>query len=159
MNLNEYVQYLDAFRAAKDGNKKGQLVLARYNSMIAVKREKAQMSRLILKELVSCSDRHRSSPDLGLLKEWQERLRNRPILTGAYLRPSLLNGPLPRMKPQPVGVSMMIRNRRLARERRLEKAERIRNLKQDMTKEAEFEQALDKLASVEPVFQDEEWGE
>ena len=39
-------------------------------------------------------------------------------LTGGFLRPTIFNGPLPRIKPQPLGLSMMIHNRLRARERR-----------------------------------------
>ncbi|EAL22159.1 hypothetical protein CNBC2970 [Cryptococcus deneoformans B-3501A] len=44
-----------------------------------------------------------------------------PRLTGGYLRPTLFNPPLPRLKPQPIGLSMMIHNRLRKRERRMEK--------------------------------------
>jgi hypothetical protein len=42
----------------------------------------------------------------------------KPRLTGGYLRPTLFNPPLPRLKPQPEGLSMMIHKRLRVRERR-----------------------------------------
>lgn len=92
-------------------------------------------------------------------------MRNRPILTGSYLRPSQSNGPLPRLKPQPVHISGMIHKRRKARERRLERGAQIAEWRRDMRREAELELALaNKVktdgASVEMVYQPyvSDWG-
>ncbi|KAH8112251.1 hypothetical protein DFH11DRAFT_1706665 [Phellopilus nigrolimitatus] len=139
-------RYLDAFRASNGGDERLQRVLKRYNEMIGAKREKEQMKDVLRRELA-----------------WQERLRHRPILTGAYLRPTFFNGPLPRMKPQPVHISMMIRRRRLARERRGEKYAELVEHRDDIYRESTFEEALSgaALGSDEqeflPVFDEKEW--
>lgn len=69
-----------------------------------------------------------SSHELNLLsffsqQAWRHRLANRPILTGTFLRPSPFNKPLPRMRRQPLALSMMIRKRRAAHARRIEQQE------------------------------------
>lgn len=61
------------------------------------------------------------------------------------------------MKPQPVAVSMMIRKRRLARERRGEKYEQLRMMQEDVKHEAEFESNLRKAEWMRPFFHNAEW--
>jgi hypothetical protein len=60
------------------------------------------------------------------------------MVTG-YFRPSLYNKPLPRLKPQPISISMMIKKRRLARERKGEKYGELVQWRDDLRKEALFE--------------------
>lgn len=69
-------------------------------------------------------------------------MRNRPIMTGALMRPSLFNRPLPRLKPQPTHISGMIWNRRRARELRLQKFELWTSWRDDLRRERAFEANL-----------------
>jgi hypothetical protein len=95
------------------------------------------------------------------VQEWQERLRNRPILTGGYLRPTLSNPPLPRLKPQPMAISGMIFKRRVARDRRMTAASRLREWRDDLFREHVFESKLQKSSPemVDRVFADHNgWG-
>lgn len=82
-------------------------------------------------------------------------------MTGSYHRPTYSNRPLPRLKPQPVRISMMIRHRRLARDRRGAFYTVLSNYKDDLHREKEFEQALDSGSDssgiVGPVFRSDEW--
>ncbi|TDL17204.1 hypothetical protein BD410DRAFT_730238, partial [Rickenella mellea] len=73
---------------------------------------------------------------------WQDRLKRRPVLTGAFLRPSYFNGPLPRMKPQPQHITLMIKRRRIARERRGEKNVLLHDWHEDLVLEGKFEKSL-----------------
>lgn len=87
-------------------------------------------------------------------------MRNRPILTGGFMRPTLFNKLVPRMYRQPLHLSLMIRSRRLARARRLEEQRRLLEWKQDMIREREFEQRLIKYEGLDPnhaIWQTNEW--
>jgi hypothetical protein len=92
-------------------------------------------------------------------------MRNRPIVTGALMRPSLYNPPLPRLKPQPVHISAMIWNRRRVRDLRLEKQELWTSWRDDLRRESIFEANLTRKVqedgmSFERVFDDvKEWSE
>lgn len=66
-----------------------------------------------------------------------------PRLTGGYLRPTLFNPPLPRLKPQPIGLSMMIHNRLRKRERRMEKRRVYASLRADLKLEVAFWRATE----------------
>lgn len=81
---------------------------------------------------------------------WQERLRTRPVLTGAYLKPTILHGPLPRMRPQPLHVTGMIVWRRKARERRLAKQEQLQEQMKYLDAESEFERNLARGSNAAP---------
>jgi hypothetical protein len=70
-----------------------------------------------------------------------DRLRARPIVTG-FFRPSLFNGPLPRLKPQPLHISMMIARRRRNREERGERLALTREWRDFVLREVAFEQRL-----------------
>ncbi|KIM77743.1 hypothetical protein PILCRDRAFT_76421 [Piloderma croceum F 1598] len=121
-------KWLDIFVKAREGNKKLRAILLRYDRMVAAKREKETWKHIFRKEMA-----------------WQERMRTRPILTGGYLRPSLFNRALPRLKPQPAHISMMIYKRRLGRERRSRRVTRISEWRKDLRGEAGFESALSKV--------------
>jgi hypothetical protein len=69
---------------------------------------------------------------------WQDKLRNRPILTG-HIRASLSNKPLPRLKPQPSAISVMIYKRRAERQRRVLKLKELEDWQDDLRREAAFE--------------------
>lgn len=130
------MQWLDAFESAKSGDVRMQRILQRYNNMIATKRAKERMKAKLIDAFVS----HIPSSNIQRLntlrnQEWQHRLLTRPILTGSYLRPTLHNGPLPRMRRDPERVRMMIHKRKLAHERRGKQYQMLRGLIGDMTAE------------------------
>jgi hypothetical protein len=79
----------------------------------------------------------------GSLTEQDENARPQaPRLTGSILRPSLFNVPQPRLSPQPVKTSMMIRNRIRARENRREKQLLHMQYIRDMREEFKFWERL-----------------
>ena len=69
-------------------------------------------------------------------------MRTRPIMTGGYLRPTLFNGPLPRLVPQPLHITGMITARRAARERRVERFEQMTEQMKLIYAEYKFEDML-----------------
>ena len=70
------------------------------------------------------------------------RPRSRPRLTGGFMRPTHFNGPLPRLKPQPVRLTMMIA-KRLRQQIRLKNLARdLGNYKADMRAEVAFMKSL-----------------
>ncbi|KAF7345506.1 hypothetical protein MVEN_01569100 [Mycena venus] len=73
---------------------------------------------------------------------WQARLRSRPILTGALIKPTLFSPPLPRMKPQPSAISQIILTRIRTRERRLARDEQLSEFMNDLRREAAFEEGI-----------------
>ena len=91
------------------------------------------------------------------------KMRNRPIMTGGYMRPTWFNKPLPRLTPQPIHISMMIASRRKARASRMVRFERYNEWKEDMKHEATFERLLqkelppDQAPHYQPIFQNPEW--
>jgi hypothetical protein len=130
------LQFLDTFKLANQGDEHAQTLLHRYSALIAVKRSKAYWMRLARTELA-----------------WQAKLRNRPILTGGFLRPTLFNKPLPRLKPQPLAITFIIAKRRAARERRMEKMAKLQEAMMDLKVERQFEEGLRKLVQGRHVFQ------
>ncbi|WVO13156.1 hypothetical protein L204_100768 [Cryptococcus depauperatus] len=82
-----------------------------------------------------CSDSRKRAQES---KEALQSASKPPRLTGAFHRPTLFNPPLPRLKPQPIGLSMMIHNRLRARERRMEKRKLYASLRVDMLLEVSF---------------------
>ncbi|KAG9006992.1 hypothetical protein FRB93_008258 [Tulasnella sp. JGI-2019a] len=140
-------RWLDVFRAAHAGDLHWQKVLTRYSNLIEAKRAKERFSVKLEEEL-----------------SWQKRLQNRPILTGALMRPSLFNPPLPRLKPQPIHITMMIRRRRDARERRFTRSRVNVDWRQDLLAERHFETLLhhshpSPKVLPTPVYEDRSWEE
>ncbi|KAG8969200.1 hypothetical protein FRC03_004153 [Tulasnella sp. 419] len=138
-------QLLEIFSKERSGDPYWGKVLQRYSRMIATKQQKARMDRNAEEYL-----------------EWMQQLKRRPILTGGYLRPSTSNKPLPRMKPQPVHVSMMIRKRRKKRAARFTRLavhlEWLRYLRYEHT----FEKILQKKVgshNFTPEFDGGDWTE
>lgn len=76
------------------------------------------------------------------LQAWQERMRNKPILTGSVLRASFDNKPMPRLYPQPDHVDHLIRHRRIAREARRQRILFLQEQRMDIAREAQFEEGL-----------------
>ncbi len=70
-------------------------------------------------------------------------------MTGAYLRPSLYNGPLPRLVPQPLHITGMITSRRKARVRRMARHEACQEDLTLLNAEGHFERALAVSSSAE----------
>ncbi|KAH9948853.1 hypothetical protein B0H21DRAFT_205348 [Amylocystis lapponica] len=139
-SLERSHRWLEIFTKAKQGDQHTQAILERYTRMIATKRDMAKWEQLIRDDMA-----------------WRAKLRNRPILTGAYLRPTLYNGPLPQMRPLPDHVSKMINSRRRARERRQALFARLFTWQDDLRRERDFETTLAAQAEragvqVAPVF-------
>lgn len=134
--LTQGYKWLAFFEKANAGDEYCQTVLSRYSRLISVKREKVYMLGLADKEL-----------------EWQNKLRNRPVLTGGFMRPTLFHGPLPRMKPQPIAISGMIRTRMKARTARIEKQARLLADLELLAEERQFEIGLRQLVGADfPTF-------
>jgi len=98
------------------------------------------------------------------LQEDRLRMRTRPIYTGGFVRPTLFHGPLPRMKPQPEHISMIIKNRIRSREKRLQfKAALLEDLN-DLALESRFEEGLKEMTNLQfttffsPGYVLDEWG-
>jgi hypothetical protein len=131
--------------------------------MIRAKREKERW-KMVINEAFVCVfylSTHFTSNRQYDVQEWQETLRRRPILTGGYLRPTLSNRPLPRLKPQPMAISGMIYKRRVARDRRMTATLRLREWRDDLFREHVFESKLQKSSPemVDRVFADHNgWG-
>ncbi|KAF9553461.1 hypothetical protein CPC08DRAFT_754223 [Agrocybe pediades] len=118
-------KYLDFFKKATSGDEHCQKVMIRYSDLIAAKREKTMYTRLMYRTM-----------DEAIAQ------RNTPIYTGSFIRPSLYNVPLPRMKPQPLATTMIYLKRRKARQRRYEKKEELQEYLQDLQIEQQFEEEL-----------------
>jgi len=138
-NLAKGYKFLDAFERANSGDKKEQAILQRYSQALATKSDKEYWKHLARNELA-----------------WQIKLANRPIMTGGFLRPTLANRPLPRLKPQPWAITSMIRKRRTARERQMVRLAELQESLDDIRLEAEFEAGVTRLVgsakSFTPVF-------
>lgn len=92
---------------------------------------------------------------------WQERLRNRPIVTGGFLWPTLYNKIMPRLKPQPMHVTMMIADRRKARTKRQARFMAYNEVVRELQQEARFERMLmenGQQFSAEFARREKEWG-
>ncbi|EFP90964.2 hypothetical protein PGTUg99_003439 [Puccinia graminis f. sp. tritici] len=65
-----------------------------------------------------------------------------PIMTGRFLRPSVLNGPLPRLAHQPLHISMMMSSRRKKRERRVAEHRHLKDKLDTVRQEHQFDSAI-----------------
>jgi len=142
MLLARYHKWRDMFAAAKAGDPRSQAIVERYARMVAFRRIKARNDQMA-KEMLA----------------WRDKLANRPILTGVFWRPTVVNGPLPRMTRQPLHISALIAKRRKKREQRMLEMLANRELREDIVREAKFErelalQAKRDGASFEGVFMD-----
>jgi hypothetical protein len=131
-----HLQFLDTFKLANQGNTHAQALLHRYSSFVAMRRSKAHWVRLARAEVA-----------------WQAQLRNRPILTGSFLRPTIYNPPLPRMKPQPLSITMIIAKRRRVGVRRHAKFVMLNEQIADLTCERQFEEGLAMLVGGQHKFE------
>ncbi|KAF5382048.1 hypothetical protein D9615_004459 [Tricholomella constricta] len=128
-------KFLDAFKRANAGDEKQQAIMKRYSQALGTKSDKEYWKHLARNEMA-----------------WQIKLANRPIMTGGYLRPTFANRPLPRLKPQPLAITGMIRKRRAARERRVVKLTELQESLIDLRLEAEFESGVARLAGKDANF-------
>ncbi|KAJ3754873.1 hypothetical protein EV360DRAFT_86440 [Lentinula raphanica] len=143
--LQKGYKWFQIFERARGGDVKTQALLQRYDRFLKLRSEKSQWALLVEKEL-----------------EWQRHLKNRPILTGGFVHPTLYHPPFPRMKPQPVSISRSIASRMKQRERRFAKIEELTRIKDMIRKEQYMEQGLIREARLkgikfEPVFEGQDW--
>lgn len=84
-------------------------------------------------------------------------------MTGGFLRPTVSNLPLPRLKPQPKCITMMIYNRRRSYERKGSLYADLTLHQEYLRLERNFEEGLLKKenregrSTFEPVYDLEEW--
>ncbi|KAF8334247.1 uncharacterized protein EI90DRAFT_2970660 [Cantharellus anzutake] len=142
--LEQAHSLLDAFIDAKNGDETAMNLARRFESNSRVSRVREAWNLTYARELA-----------------FIQKMRRRPHLTGGYLRPSFYNRPLPRMRNQPVDVTMMISKRVKARARRQVAFESIQSTKEDVRLECSFEGRLKAEAarlgfesSWEPYFGD-----
>ncbi|KAF9045790.1 hypothetical protein BDZ89DRAFT_137027 [Hymenopellis radicata] len=131
--LRTAYKLLDSFRLSLS-DPKTKKILARYDRILEAQNNKTRW----LKQEQDALD-------------WIHRLRNRPILTGAFMHSSIALPPLPRMKPQPPAISGMMRYRLRKYEEKTQKRERISSLVADLKHEADFESRL--IAPKQQFFQ------
>ena len=127
--------------------------------MLEGARQQLRADRVYQEEMVCVSYAHKVFCFMDHLQAWYERMRTRPIMTGAYLRPSLFNGPLPRLVPQPLHITGMITWRRKARERRMANHDVCQENLALLNAERHFERNLALAATAEgkqfsPIFAD-----
>ncbi|TBU40265.1 hypothetical protein BD309DRAFT_927418 [Dichomitus squalens] len=123
--LRKAHKWWDIFRKARAGDPHFSAVCARYSRMLDGARLQRRADLVYQEEL----DRY-------------ERMRTRPIMTGAYLRPTLFNKPLPRLVPQPLHITGMLTARRKARQRRIDLFETAQEHAKLLYAEIKFEEAL-----------------
>ncbi|KAH7882917.1 hypothetical protein F5I97DRAFT_1938831 [Phlebopus sp. FC_14] len=132
--LKQGHKWLRIFRKAQRGDTRLQAVLDRYDRMIAAKR---------LREVWKHNFRQEAAAIL-----------HKPIFTGTFIRPTVFNRILPRLRPQPAYFGGMIRWRRLARERRYEVKTRLDSWIDDLRRESQFEAELLQDNPEKKVFND-----
>ena len=79
------------------------------------------------------------------IQAWQFKMRSRPILT-AFFRASPSNPPFPRLKPQPLHMSMIIKKRRKAAQSRHRRFLELQTQRELVYSEQAFEKGLSKDA-------------
>ncbi|KAI0357526.1 hypothetical protein OH77DRAFT_1399072 [Trametes cingulata] len=127
--LKKTYQRWEVFRKTQEGDKHLQAVCMRYSRMIEGAALQVQADRFFQEELA-----------------WYERMRTRPIVTGAFHKASIYNKPLPRLRPQPLHITGMIVYRRKARGRRQIRQEMLQEQTQFLQAEHTFEAGLAKRA-------------
>ncbi|KEP48815.1 complex 1 LYR-like protein [Rhizoctonia solani 123E] len=136
-------RWLDYLEQAKSGNTRKQRVVDRFERIFAEMKRRVHWRDIYRREL-----------------EWIYQMRNRPILTGGFMRPTLFNKLVPRMVRQPIHLSMMIRRRRIARAQRLDEQRRLMEWKRDVVRERAFEASLIQAGHLDPqhaIWQTHEW--
>lgn len=96
---------------------------------------------------------------------WKLKLRSRPILTSLF-RATAVNAHYPRLKPQPVAMSMIIKKRRAAAVKRFTRFKSLTEMKDYIQHEAGCERKLwqntmrNGKKGAEPMFSDvNQWSE
>ncbi|KAI0822051.1 hypothetical protein BC628DRAFT_1328315 [Trametes gibbosa] len=117
----------DVFRKANAGDKHLQAICLRYSRMIEGAARQVKADAVFEAELA-----------------WHERIRTRPVLTGACHKPTVFNGPLPRLRPQPLHITGMIVWRRKARMRRMARQDDLQEMTSFLEAERTFESQLAK---------------
>ncbi|KAG0145521.1 hypothetical protein CROQUDRAFT_716078, partial [Cronartium quercuum f. sp. fusiforme G11] len=107
--LREGYLLLNKLISAKEGNKVNLEELSEYCHQIIKTAHRESWAKVYRSQLEA---RNKRPP--------------KPIMTGRFLRPTILNGPLPRYANQPLHITMMISSRRKARERRLIEERKIK---------------------------------
>ncbi|KIJ58426.1 hypothetical protein HYDPIDRAFT_113204 [Hydnomerulius pinastri MD-312] len=118
-------RWLDIFIRAKEGDTRLRAVLDRYERMIQAKCEKEHFREVVRETIAS-----------------HPLLRPRTLFKGSFIRPTYYNKLLPRLSPQPPGISGMIHRRRVARDRRYALKEVLEGWMDDLKKECAFEATL-----------------
>ncbi|CAE7223619.1 unnamed protein product [Rhizoctonia solani] len=141
--LEQGHRWLDYMHQANAGDALKQRVLSRFERAFGEMKKRVYWRDIYRREL-----------------EWIYKMRNRPILTGGFMRPTLFNKLVPRMARQPLHLSMMIRRRRLARGRRLDEQRRLLEWKLDILRERQFEARLIQSRDLDPnqaIWQSDDW--
>ncbi|KAG8690481.1 hypothetical protein FRC11_011304 [Ceratobasidium sp. 423] len=136
-------RWLDYLNHANAGDVRKQRVVARFERAFGEMKKRVRWKDIYRREL-----------------EWIYQMRNRPVLTGGFMRPTLFHKLVPRMYRQPIHLSMMIRRRRMARARRLEEQRRLIEWKLDILREREFESRLIESGHLDrknAIWQTNEW--
>ncbi|KAJ1304909.1 hypothetical protein OPQ81_006043 [Rhizoctonia solani] len=136
-------RWLDYLNQAQAGDLRKQRVVDRFERKFGEMKKRVHWRDIYRREL-----------------EWIYQMRNRPILTGGFMRPTLFHKLVPRMYRQPIHLSMMIRRRRMARARRLEEQRRLMEWRLDIEREREFESRLINSGHLDPknaIWQTNEW--
>ncbi|KAF9072741.1 hypothetical protein BDP27DRAFT_1290070 [Rhodocollybia butyracea] len=123
--LQKGYKWLETFERAQSGDTKTQALLQRYDRFLQLKAEKAEWKMLARKEM-----------------EWIQRMKNRPIVTGGLIHPTLYNPPLPRLRPQPMAISRIIAKRIKQRTRRFMRMEDLAQMKDMVRREQDMEREL-----------------
>ncbi|KAI9509477.1 hypothetical protein F5148DRAFT_1282977 [Russula earlei] len=123
--LEKGQRWLDSFKKARQGDEYLRSVLQRFERLVVAHRNLARMCGIVNDSL-----------------SWKHRLLSRPIFTAALFKPSIYNGPLPRLKPQPDHISGMIHKRRITRSRRIERQRALFSQIEDLQVETKFETNL-----------------
>ena len=156
-------QLLDVFKNARNGDPKARTFAIRFERLARVRREKEHWKGIYTQELVRASlslflcDKPSTNSEnnnnlliIYCTQAWIQKLRKRPILTGGFLRPSLFNRPLPRMRNQPLDITMMINKRIKARTRRQVAFDAWTEMKEDIKRESAFERNLARICGEGP---------
>ncbi|KZV66842.1 hypothetical protein PENSPDRAFT_654551 [Peniophora sp. CONT] len=123
--LQKAQRWLDTFKLASAGSAHHVALVDRYARLLSIRTSKWRTERLFRDE-----------------QHWRAHLANRPILTGAFMRPSFHNPVLPRLKPQPIHITGLIVSRLRARVKRLDQQTLLGAWKQDIQAEAFLEDRL-----------------
>lgn len=121
--LQRGYKLLETFSRAAQGDNHAQRILDRYNSFLGWRLERREWQKAIAAEV-------------------KEQTRPRSIVTGSLIWPTPFNPPLPRLNPQPLHITMMIKKRKKEKEKRAERLHQMHEYRLLLAGEAEFENGL-----------------